>query len=269
MSEKICCLFDGKNAKKAMKERDLEVITWLISSYRHDRAFYRCRKCGGLVLFDYEETAHFLPGEDWDNAYVEEYYWPVIPEDIRVNGGEIGLDWTAITARKHISVDYRELDEGEKPYCFVEAKPSAKSVPKEYTKECPATVTFETLPADSQVFSDVCMFTELLQIDSKRNLKVLLPNCDDPQEINVSYQDGKYSMRLSLPMDDYGWKHPLILGKDGMSCSEVKEILTEICVKQTSTMEITAIEDSFRDITTEVFGDESPEHIGDREQEDT
>ena len=109
----------------------------------------------------------------------------------------------------------------------------------------------------------------LLQIDSKRNLKVLLPNSDDPEEINVSYADGKYSMRLSFPMDDFGWKHPLILGKDGMNYNEVKEILTEICVNQTSTMEIPAIENSFRDITAEVFENEEPENAGEREQGDT
>ena len=53
-----------------------------------------------------------------------------------------------------------------------------------------------------------------------------------------------------------------------MGYNEVKEILTEICVNQTSTMEISAIENSFRDITAEVFENEEPENAGEREQGD-
>ena len=68
MPDKICCLFKGDSAARAVKEWQRELVQDLTDSYRESRTLYRCKKCGGLVLCDYEETAHFLPGEDWDNA---------------------------------------------------------------------------------------------------------------------------------------------------------------------------------------------------------
>ena len=64
MPDKICCLFEGDSAVRAVKEWQRELVQDLTDSYRESRTLYRCKKCGGLVLCDYEETAHFLPGED-------------------------------------------------------------------------------------------------------------------------------------------------------------------------------------------------------------
>lgn len=256
MPDKICCLFEGDSAARAVKEWQRELVQDLTDSYRESRTLYRCKKCGGLVLCDYEETAHYLPGEDWDNAYVEEYYWPVAPDDVQMIDGEIVFDWDALMSRRHISAHYRELDEGQKPYCFVEAKaPGAKTVRKEYTKECPVTLTFDSLPAEKHAFADMCTFTELCQLDSSRILKVLLPNYDDPQEIRVEYKAGTYCVELSFPMDEFGWSHPLVLAADGMDYRSVKQILTEICMNQTSTEHIPAVIENFRDITSQVYSD--------------
>ena len=254
MENKICCLFEEKNAKKAMKERDFELVNWLINSYRHDRVLYRCKKCGGLILYDYEETAHFLPGEDWDNAYIEEYYWPVLPEDIRTVDEEIEFDWSAITVRKHIFAEYRELDEGEKPYYYVDAKEPVTRVERmEYSKECPATVAFDILPADKQAFDDMCIFIQIPEFPIPRDLILQMPNHDDPQEIKVSFKDGTYSMELCFPMDGFGWNHPMVLASEDLEYKDVKAILTEICLNQTETGDIPLIVERFKDVTAIVF----------------
>jgi len=254
MEEKICCLFEEKDAQKAVKEKDFELVKWIINSYRDDRALYRCRKCGGLVLYDYEETAHFLPGEDWDNAYCEEYYWPVKPEDVQTVDEEMEFNWSAIMARKHIAAYYRELDVGEKPYCFVEAKPPVTdNGRKQFAKENAATVVYDSLPVDKREFRGMCIFVEIPEYPNPRDLRILMPNHDDQQEIQVSFKDGLYSMEFSFPMLDFGWKHPLVLAADSMSIDEVKMVLTEICMNQTSTEDIPGFEEKFRDITSQVY----------------
>jgi len=251
---KICCLFQGSSAVKAVNEWQREVVEILTDTCRHDRILYRCRKCGGLVLRDYEETALFLPGEDWDNAYIEEYYYPVLEEDIEKKDGEMMFNWSAITSRKHIEASYRELDEGDKPYYYVNAKPE-KTVRKEYTMECPVTEVIDSLPVEKQSFDDICIFIQIPEYPTPRNLKLQLPNHDDPQEINISYCNGFYRMELIFPMDDFGWKHPLVLAAEGMSYDNVKGILTEILINQTDTRNIGLITEHFRDITSQVFED--------------
>ena len=255
MKSKICCLFDGVDAILARKNWECEIVEKLIISYRHDRILYRCKKCGGLVLYDYEETAHFLPGEDWDNAYVEEYYYPVLEEDIKKKENETSFNWNAMISRKHIAASYRELDEGDKPYYYVKAKPE-KTERTEYTKECPATVVFESLPADKNTFDDICIFIQIPEYPTPRTLKLKLPNHDDPQEINVTYSNGGYRMELIFPMDDFGWEHPLVLAADGIDFEGVKRILTEILMNQKDTEDIDLVSYSFRDVTTEVYGED-------------
>ncbi len=258
MEDNICCLFEEKDAQKAMKEKEFELVEWIVNSYRDDRALYRCKKCGGLVLYEYEETAHFLPGEDWDNAYCEEYYWPVKPEDIQTCDGEMEFNWSAITARKHIAADYRELDVGEKLYRFVETKPSVTAMERtQFAKECAATVVFDSLPVGKGQFQDMCIFIQIPEYPNPRDLRILMPNHDDPQEIRVSYKGGTYSMELGFPMGDFGRTHPLMLERNGMSFDDVKLFLSEICLKQKSTEDIPELMEQFVDISSRVFPEES------------
>ena len=256
MENKICCVFEEKNAKKAIKEKKFELVNWLVNSYRHDRVLYRCKKCGGLVLYEYEEEAHFLPGEDWDNAYCEEYYWPVLQEDIQTVDGDVEFNWGAISVRKHIVADYRELDRGEKPYYFVEAKPTVEfDSSKEFSQESPAKVIFDTLPADKRSFDDMCIFIQIPEYPTPRGLEILLPNHNDPRAIRVLFQNGTYSMKMIFSMEDFGWTHPLILGTDGLSFEDVKLILTEICLNQRASKEIDIVVHGFQDITAQIYPD--------------
>ena len=103
--DKICCVFKGDSAVDALRERDFTVEKVLIpfDRNREERILYRCKKCGGLVLFDYEEAAYFIVGENWDNAHVTASYYPVLEEDVRVEDGKTVFDWDALTARRHIT----------------------------------------------------------------------------------------------------------------------------------------------------------------------
>ena len=252
MENRICCMFEGESAIQAVNDHSFEVVDLLRDKYRETRILYRCRKCGGLVLYDYEEEAHFLPGVDWDNAYIEEFYYPLLEEDITIDEGEKYFDWGAIKTRKYIAASYRELDSGDHPYRFVAGK-KPKSEKKEFTKKEPAVVTVSTLPMEKSSFSDMSIFIQIPEYPVPRNLKILMPNHDDPQEIEVAFNDGSYSMELSFPMDDFGWAHPLVLGADDLSVEQVLMILTEICRKQTSTEGIPIISERFTDVTETVF----------------
>ncbi len=131
--EKICCLFKGESAIQALKGWDYKIEEVLNDPYVETRILYRCKKCGGLVLYNHEETAYFVPGEDWDNAYIEKRYYPVLEEDIRTEDGKTKFDWGAMTSRKHISASYRELDEGIPPYRYVETEKSGKNRCEKYS----------------------------------------------------------------------------------------------------------------------------------------
>ena len=78
MENKICCMFEEKNADLAVYHRDLEKIAVFRDSYRSSDVLYRCRRCGGLVYYSYEEIANLYGG--WDNADVFENYIPVVGE---------------------------------------------------------------------------------------------------------------------------------------------------------------------------------------------
>ena len=60
----LCCMFEQEDAEKAVNESNLEFVEELFKSNRHSHFLCRCRKCGALVIQQYEELIWF----DWDNA---------------------------------------------------------------------------------------------------------------------------------------------------------------------------------------------------------
>jgi hypothetical protein len=99
-------------------------------------------------------------------------------------------------------------------------------------------------------------FIEMMQLDPKRPMVVRLPRHDDPREIRVSYHNGGYSMELAFPMDDFGWSHPLILRREGLTYENVRTILTGILLEKKDTDQIPEVMNGFRDITDAVYGTE-------------
>ena len=86
MEEKICCMFEGKNATLAVRNRDLERIAVYWESSRTEKYLYRCRRCGRLVYYSCEEIANLYGG--WDNADIFEDYIPVVGEVKDAGDGE-------------------------------------------------------------------------------------------------------------------------------------------------------------------------------------
>ena len=255
--DKICCLFDGDSAVESERSWEHEIVDILIDSCGDRRILFKCKKCGGLVLYDHEEMAYFIPGEDWDNAYIEERFYPVLEEDIRVTDGETEFDWAALTARKHIAASYREDDVGEKPYRYVAAKGTDKNAHrKDYTKECPVTMTVCPLRKLVQQATNISNFVELQALDPSRDMKIELPGYDELQQIIVSYRDNSYYLELSVPMDDFDWTHPLVLAAGGLTFQEVESVLDGVLLEGKSTDEIPVIMEKMRNITSTVYGED-------------
>ena len=253
--EKICCLFSGKSAGLALKDRDFEIAEVLDDPYVETRILYRCRKCGGLVLYDHDETAYFVPGEDWDNACIEKCFYPVLEEDIRIEDGKMKFDWATMTSRKHIAANYRELDAGGPPYRYVDAEtPEKKALRKEYTRECPVIMVIKSLPAPQKQVADIRTFVELCQLDSGRGIIVELPNHDDPKEIRAEYRENGYYLELRFLMDDFGWSHPLVLAGDGLRYEDVESVLNGLLLEGKSSEDIPVLLESLR-----CQGDGSPD----------
>lgn len=78
MESKVCCMFQEKDADLAVYHRSLERLANYWDSSRRQEELYRCRKCGALVYYSYEEIANLYGG--WDNADIFEYYYPVVRE---------------------------------------------------------------------------------------------------------------------------------------------------------------------------------------------
>ena len=252
---KICCFFDGDDAVQSWKNRQLETVRDFRDSYRESLILFRCQKCGGLILYEYEETAMFIPGEDWDNAYCEKQYYPIFMDDMKEENGEISFNWRAMQSRKHMVASYRELDEGDPPFAYVEAR-KKEFRRKEFSPAAPAREVFRRLPASERDVEGILTFIEMMQLDPKRPMVVRLPRHDDPREIRVSYHNGVYSMELAFPMDDFGWSHPLVLRREGLTYENVRTILTGILLEKKDTDQIPEVMNGFRDITDAVYGTE-------------
>ena len=110
----LCCMFEQEDAEKAVNESNLEFIEELFKSNRHSHFLCRCRKCGALVIQQYEELITF----DWDNADCFDRYFPVgSMEEARELIKAYPFAHLA-GVRKHIRVSYTEEDSVHKFYGY-------------------------------------------------------------------------------------------------------------------------------------------------------
>ena len=109
-----CCMFEQEDAEKAVNESDLKIIEELFESNRHSHYLCCCRKCGALVIHQYEELITF----DWDNADCFDRYFPVESmEEARELVKAYPFAHLA-GVRKHIEVSYTEEDSENKFYGY-------------------------------------------------------------------------------------------------------------------------------------------------------
>ena len=127
--------------------------------------------------------------------------------------------------------------------------------------------TLHSFPAEKSQIEDFLLLVQLMRITPERSLRLEIPNYDDPQEILLAWQGDSYKMILSFPMDDFGWPNPLLLCGNGLSYEDVSKIIQGICVKKRSTGRLSGIQ-HFRDITSTVFGEFTPAHSTEKNNEE-
>ena len=115
--------------------------------------------------------------------------------------------------------------------------------------------TLKTLPMSDRQLEGFLRVTQALQTDPEHELVLQIPNNDDPQEIQIRWNDNGYFVGFSFPMDDFGWSHPLVLAAEGLEYEDVEMLVREICVNQTDTESIELFMHEFRDVTGQVYGD--------------
>lgn len=115
--------------------------------------------------------------------------------------------------------------------------------------------TMNSLPMNDRQLESILMITRLLKIDHDHGLILNMPNNEDSQEIRIRWIDNGYFVGLAFPMDDFGWTHPLLLAAEGLAYEDVEMLITEICVKQTSTENFELVMNDFRDVTGQVYED--------------
>lgn len=109
-----CCMFEQADAERAVMEADLDFVEELFVSNRHSHDLLRCRKCGALVIHQYEELVTY----DWDNADCFDRYYPVGSiEEARKLTKSFPFAHLA-GARKHIEVSYTEENNRDKRYRY-------------------------------------------------------------------------------------------------------------------------------------------------------
>ena len=116
--------------------------------------------------------------------------------------------------------------------------------------------TLNTLPMDERQLEAILTITRLLKIDSDHGLILLMPNNHDPREIRIRWIDDGYFVGFIYPMEEFGWSHPLLLGAVGLEYKDVEMLVTEICVNQTETEKIELVMNEFRDMTSQVYGED-------------
>ena len=116
--------------------------------------------------------------------------------------------------------------------------------------------TLNTLPMDERQLEAILTITRLLKIDSDHGLILLMPNNHDPREIRIRWIDDGYFVGVNYPMEEFGWSHPLLLGAVGLEYKDVEMLVTEICVNQTETEKIELVMNEFRDMTSQVYGED-------------
>lgn len=80
---------------------------------------------------------------------------------------------------------------------------------------------------------------------------------DDGLIFMQAYTKGeKMHVELAFDMSDFDWEHPLILANDEMNREQAVEFFKKICAESILTDDMKIVQNSFRNITEDVFGEE-------------
>ena len=110
-----------------------------------------------------------------------------------------------------------------------------------------------SLPASEQQIDALLKITRQLANEPEYVLELKLNGHDDPNEFLLAHQGEGYKMVLVFPMDDFGWRHPLLLAGENLSYDEAADILHGICIEGKDTGAFTLITDHFKNATDKVW----------------
>lgn len=116
---------------------------------------------------------------------------------------------------------------------------------------------FMRLPADRQQIEKLLRLAGYLNEASEYVFKLDLADYDDPREICLAWQGDGYRMILAFPMEESGLPNPLVLSGEGLTYSEVSEIVKGVCLDGRETDSFPLIMERFHDVTSELYGDSS------------
>ena len=91
-------------------------------------------------------------------------------------------------------------------------------------------------------------------------LEVKVPNhadFDDFMGVYLEWRDGRYRVEQDFPMDDFGWKYPLVLAAD-LDGKRTAQLLRELLVDVSGTGENELVLNCFRQVPAEHYGEKKP-----------
>lgn len=91
-------------------------------------------------------------------------------------------------------------------------------------------------------------------------LEINIPNhadFDDFMAVYLDWRDGCCHVELDFPMDDFGWKYPLVLAAD-LDGKRTAQLLRELLVDVSGTEENEVVLNCFRRVPAERYGERKP-----------
>ena len=129
-----------------------------------------------------------------------------------------------------------------------------------------AVATINGLPADEKQMDAVLGFLFGLRNRKDTSLVIRTGESELPQEILAAATDSGIYMELSYQMDDFDWKHPLVLAHDHLTEEEAFTVLIGILEERTDNISI--IMNEFRDVTSLIYPDEDAGSGSEAEEEE-
>ena len=81
---------------------------------------------------------------------------------------------------------------------------------------------------------------------------------DDFMAVYLKWRDYGFHVELDFPMEDFGWKYPLVLAA-GLRGQSTKQLLRELVVNLTGTGENEVVQNRFRQVSAQRYGEKKAE----------
>ena len=113
-----------------------------------------------------------------------------------------------------------------------------------------------TLPASGEQYDGILQMLGGMD-NSKDALLIKVTNYadfDDFMAVYLEWRDFGFHVELDFPMDDFGWKYPLVLAS-GLGRKRTRQLLRDLLVNVTGTGEHEVVTSRFRRVTAVRYGE--------------